>query len=64
MSLRPPFMAAEQLYGREELESLRDQIIELRDAALNQGHMTWAVILSHNIAVLAVIAKETDIGPL
>jgi hypothetical protein len=62
--LRPPFMAAEMLYGREELESLRDNIIILRDSALKNGDMQWAVILSHNVAVLSAIAKETDIGPL
>jgi hypothetical protein len=57
-------MAAEMLYGREELESLRDNIIILRDSALKNGDMQWAVILSHNVAVLSAIAKETDIGPL
>lgn len=39
-------------YSPEGVESVRQGLIQLRDAALDQGEMEWAVLLSHTIAYL------------
>lgn len=42
----------------------RDAIIELRNAALEQNAFSWAVLLSHNIAILAALIsylKEAEL---
>jgi hypothetical protein len=40
-------------YSREGVEELRQCLITLRDAALTQARMDYAVMLSHVIIVLA-----------
>lgn len=45
-------------YGREESMNLRGTIIQLRDTALTNGCMEWAVVLSHVIAWMAVVIDE------
>lgn len=59
MSLKP-FEAGGQLYDKAALEDHRVLMIALRDAALEQGNMTYSVFLSHNVAILAHIIKEMD----
>jgi hypothetical protein len=49
--------AAEMNYGPDEVEDLRSSIIKLRGEALTQGDFKWAVILSHNIALLAAVKE-------
>lgn len=58
-----PFTVADQLYDKEALVNHREHIIQLRDAYLAGGDMTWAVILSHNIGILAEVIKEMPDGP-
>lgn len=45
-------------YNRESSLELREFIIQLRDSALEGGHMEWAVSLSHVIAWMAVTIDE------
>ena len=40
-------------YSPEGIESAREELITLRDGALEQAEFLWAVILSHAIALLA-----------
>lgn len=47
-----PFDAGSMVYTKEKLSQHRDQMIRLRDGALEAGAMDWAVIVSHNIAIL------------
>lgn len=51
---------AGQTYGKDEILGLRDGVIQMRDAALEQGAMDWSVYLSHTIALLAHLANSTD----
>jgi len=44
------------LYTREGVEDIRQQVIKLRDSALEQADFWWAVTLSHTIAYLAEYA--------
>jgi hypothetical protein len=53
-----PIKAAAMYYDRKESLALRDNIIQLRDAALTGGHMEWAVLLSHTIAWMKVLIDE------
>jgi hypothetical protein len=57
-----PFEVAGQLYDGEAIDSLRENIIILRDSALKNDDMQWAVILSHTVGVLAKVKEELD-GP-
>lgn len=57
MSLKP-FEAAGQLYDKAALIEYREQLIGFRDAALENGNMTAAVFISHNISIFAHIIKE------
>jgi hypothetical protein len=43
-------------YGPQETSELRNELIELRDHALMQGDMVWAVRLSHAIALFHGLA--------
>lgn len=45
-------------YGKEESEELREQMIVLRNGALEQADFGWAVTLSHVIAWMDVVIKE------
>jgi hypothetical protein len=53
MAKATPFKVDGIDYSREGVESLRQDLIELRNAALKSEHMHHAVMLSHVIAVLA-----------
>lgn len=48
------------MYGPKEVESIREEIIELRNGALSSGQMQWALLLSINIALLQVLAQMLD----
>lgn len=39
-------------YSPEAVEAVRKDLIIIRDGALEQGEMHWAVVLSHAIAYL------------
>lgn len=43
-------------YDADMIREHRNLVIELRDEALRQGDMTWAVNLSHTVALLAEFA--------
>ena len=45
-------------YDREKSLALRDNLIQLRDAALKNSHMEWSVVLSHLIAWMATTIDE------
>ncbi len=49
------FEVAGVIYDRKTLSAHRESIIELRDGALEQGVMEWAVTLSHTIGILSHI---------
>lgn len=55
-----PFEAGGQLYDKEALTEMRENIIQLRDAYLKGGDFTWSVILSHQVAILAHVIKEME----
>lgn len=42
----------------DDANELREEVIQLRDAALKEGHMAWAVSLSHVVAFMAVARQE------
>lgn len=48
------------LYGPEEVHEHRELIIQLRDNALKQGNMEWALILSITVALLQVLQSELE----
>jgi len=50
---------AGQQYGAAASLELRSTMIELRNGALSQNEMGWAVTLSHVIAWMAVMIKAT-----
>jgi hypothetical protein len=52
------YRIAEMDYDLKSSNDLRDKMIELRDAALKQGNMEWAVTLSHVIAFMMVAIDE------
>lgn len=52
------FLIAGVDYDKETAESLRQQIIDLRDTALKAGYMEWTVMLSHCVAFLAKAIEE------
>lgn len=41
------------VYSTAEIQSLREEVIELRDGALEQKDFQWAVVLSHVVAAMA-----------
>lgn len=49
-----------QRWDKEALTSQRESIIQLRDAALTAGMMDWAVIISHEVAILAHVIEELE----
>lgn len=49
------FEVADVSYGPEEFERLREEMIELRNAALEQGDFGWGVKLSHLVGVMAAV---------
>lgn len=49
-------------YNKETVTELRQNAVELRDAALKQGIMAWAVALTHIIVVLGRVAEEIEDG--
>lgn len=50
--------AAEMEYGPEEILALREDVIQLRNEALKQSEFTWAVCLSHVIALMHAFAED------
>jgi hypothetical protein len=46
------------VYGRLQVEALACSLVQIRDAALEQGAMDWAVILSHSVGVLNRVAES------
>ena len=48
-----PFEAGGELYDVETLRAHRDIMIQLRNKAIETGQMEWAVMLSHNVAIMA-----------
>lgn len=42
----------------DDVRANRENLIELRNTALAQAEMEWAVILSHSIAILAAVVDE------
>lgn len=48
----------ETCYTPEDVEKARTGLIMLRNKALEVGMMDWTVLLSHTIAVLAVMKRE------
>ncbi len=52
----PTFEVAGVIYDEAAINAHRDLVIQMRDHALNQGAMDWAVLLSHNIGILAHVA--------
>lgn len=55
-----PFTVADQLWDRTSLTDLRNNMIQLRDKALEEAQMLWAIILSHNVAVLAHLIENME----
>lgn len=51
---------ADHRYTKAEVLDLRASVIELRDSALKQAMMSWAVSLSHVIALLSLIGEQID----
>lgn len=49
-------------YTPEAVESVRKQLIELRDGALEQQEFTWAVLLSHTLAYMAEYKEVLEHG--
>ena len=54
-------------YSPEGVEDIRQQLVRLRDEALEQGEFHWSVILSHAIAhaahhveMLRILDKKGD----
>ena len=45
-------------FGPDEIRSNRQKIIELRDTALKKNDFDYAVVLSHTVALLEVLAKQ------
>lgn len=58
-----PFEVAGQLYDKAALAEYREQLIGLRDAALDAGNMAAAVFTSHGIGIFAAFIKEMEDGP-
>ncbi len=52
----PTFEVAGVIYDEAAILAHRERVIQMRDAALSQGAMDWAVELSHNIGILAHVA--------
>jgi hypothetical protein len=52
-----PFLIDDQLLDADAIEGLRENLIQLRDAALTAGQMDWAVSLSLSIAVFAKLIE-------
>lgn len=50
-------------FGPDEIEANRQTLIQLRDVALQGGHMEYAVALSHTIAILAFVIEEIKSAP-
>jgi hypothetical protein len=48
------------VYDKENLTSLRNELIGLRDTALGTGRFDWAVILSHVVGVMYHFIEELD----
>lgn len=44
-------------YSVEGINDIRNQLIRLRNEALNQAEFTWAIIVSHAIAQLAYLVE-------
>lgn len=55
-----PFEVGGVLYSRSELMWLREELIKLRDQALDKSDMTGSVLLTHTIGVLSTVAKELE----
>jgi len=47
-------------YTKEGIASVRKDMIDIRDEALRQNEFAWAVILSHNIALLQHLHDNTS----
>lgn len=55
-TLRPrQVLVSSTLIDADKVNDLRADIITLRDECLRAGRMDWAVVLSHNIALLACL---------
>ena len=52
------YRIADMDYFKSDTEELRNEVIALRDEALKQGDMYWAITLSHVIAFMAVALEE------
>ena len=61
---RREVLIAGGLVGVEEITGMRDNLIQLRDEALKQGDMEWAVLLSHVIHLLLVTKYIFDGDPV
>lgn len=53
-----PFNAAGAHYTALEVGYHRQNVIQMRDAALQGGNFAVAVLLSHNVAILAHLIEE------
>jgi hypothetical protein len=49
-------------YTPEAVEDVREQLVELRNGALDQQEFTWAVLLSHAIAYLGSYKEVLEHG--
>ncbi len=45
-------------YGPNEVEQIRNAVIELRDEATKQAAFDWSVTLSHTIGLLGALKTE------
>lgn len=55
-TLRPrQVLVSGTLIDADKVNDLRADIITLRDECLRAGRMDWAVVLSHNVALLACL---------
>lgn len=62
----PPYSTPEgqgmaHVYTTEEIHSLREQVIELRNGALEQNDFQLAVVLSHVVAAMAQTLQAAEV---
>ncbi len=53
-------MIGDLAFSSCQVDEIRDGIIKLRDVALENTQMEWAVLLSHTVAILALVVKDMN----
>lgn len=49
-------------YSPDGIEDIREQVIKLRDEAIEQNEFEWVVVLTHTVALLAYLKELTKHG--